>query len=156
MSGRSTGKSDAGTGPAPTPPSLERILQNDLESLAAAAPALAEFLALHGVGADASFACSLALEEIVTNIIKYAFADSGAHEIHFAARLSPEHVVLRFTDDGREFNPLAAPPPDLELLPEERPIGGLGIHLVRNLAQRIEYQRAGGRNTVTAFFSRQP
>jgi len=138
-----------------TPPGLERILTNDLDSLVAATTALEELLARHAVSGETVCSCLLALEEIVTNIVKYAYTDAGVHEIRFAARLTEEHVVLNFSDDGRAFDPLAAPPPDLEQELEERPIGGLGIHLVRQLAARLDYERTGGRNELTAYFALQ-
>ena len=80
----------------------------------------------------------------------------ATHEIRFGARLTADHVVLNFVDDGREFDPLAAPAPDLRRPAEERPIGGLGIHLVRELADRLEYERAGGLNRFTIHFALRP
>ena len=138
---------------AESPPSLERTLTNDLESLVAATASLEDLLTRSAVEDETRFACLLALEEIVTNIVKYAFDDRAPHEIRFTASLTGAEVMLRFSDDGRAFDPLEARPPDLELPPEERPIGGLGIHLVRQLAQRMEYERAAGRNVLTAYFA---
>ena len=111
--------------------SLERVLKNDVASLVAATAEMEELLVRAGVPGEVVYSCTLALEEIFTNIIRHAYADQGAHEVRFAARLAAGHVVLEFADDGREFDPLAARPPDLERPLEERPIGGLGIHLVR-------------------------
>jgi len=51
-------------------------------------------------------------------------------------------------DDGKPFDPLQAPPPDLSLPLERRPIGGLGIHLIRNLMDEVSYARVGGRNVL--------
>jgi len=51
-------------------------------------------------------------------------------------------------DDGRQFNPLELPEPDLEKKLEERPIGGLGIHLVRNLMDELEYRRTHNKNIL--------
>ena len=112
--------------------------------------------AARAVGAEASYACTLALEEVVTNVFKYAYDDSGAHAVRFTAQLTPDHVVLRFSDDGRPFDPLAAPPPDLARPLEERAIGGLGIHLVRKLADALVYERSGDRNLLTARFALRP
>ena len=71
-------------------------------------------------------------------------------------QLAADHIVLQIADDGRDFNPLAAPPLDLDQPLEERTIGGLGVHLVRSLAERVKYQRAGGRNILTTFILRNP
>jgi anti-sigma regulatory factor (Ser/Thr protein kinase) len=156
MNGPNMGESDRHVEAARTPPSLERTLRNDLESLVAATQALEELLDRHAVSPDTGHACILALEEIVTNILKYAYSDRAVHEIRFAASVTASHVVLQFSDDGREFDPLTAPEPDLDLPLEERPIGGLGIHLIRKLADRMEYQRAGDRNVLTVSFALQP
>jgi anti-sigma regulatory factor (Ser/Thr protein kinase) len=135
---------------------LDRTLRSDVASLVAATAELEEFLARAAVGPEAAYACTLALEEVVTNVFKYAYADAGPHEVRFQAEVTADHAVLRFSDDGRPFDPLSAPPPDLARRPEDRPIGGLGIHLVKSLADHIEYRRADGRNLLTARFALRP
>jgi len=132
---------------------FERTLSNGVASLVAATEELEQFLSREAVGAEASYACTLALEEVVTNIFKYAYDDARAHVVRFTAQLTPDHVVLHFSDDGRPFDPLAAAPPDLARPLEERAIGGLGIHLVRKLADAMEYERSGGQNLLTARFA---
>jgi anti-sigma regulatory factor (Ser/Thr protein kinase) len=135
---------------------LERIIRSDVDSLVAATAELEEYLARAAVGTDAAYACTLALEEVVTNVFKYGHSDGGQHEVRFEAEVTAEHAVLRFSDDGRPFDPLAVPLPDLALRPEDRPIGGLGIHLIRTLADRIDYRRTDGRNLLTARFALRP
>ena len=98
----------------------------------------------------------LAFEEIATNVIKYGYDDDLEHEILAEAILSPGALVLRVRDDGHEFDPLRAPPPDLDAAIEDRPIGGLGIHLLRKLAERLSYERVGGHNVLTLWFERKP
>lgn len=131
-------------------------LPNSLEAVGEAHRSLEAFLEGHGVASEATFPILLALEEAATNVIKYAYADSRPHEVALEAELGPDELALRVIDDGREFNPLDAPPPELEKPHEERAIGGLGIHLLRNLARRIEYERVEGKNRVTLFFSVKP
>ncbi len=136
--------------------SIERVLRSDVASLVSVTAELEKRLAEGDVPHEVVYACSLALEEIFTNILRYAYADAEAHEVRFAARLTDDHVVLRFEDGGRAFDPLAAKPPDLRVPPEERPIGGLGIHLVRKIAEEIEYERAGGLNRLTVRIAVRP
>ena len=143
-------------GPSGTRWSIERVLGNDVASLVAVTAELERQLAAQAVPAQVVNWCSLALEEVFTNILRHAHADAGAHEVRFGARLTADHVVLHFEDDGREFDPLAAPKPDLRRPAEERPVGGLGIHLVRELADRLEYERAGGLNRFTIHFALRP
>src|SRR5262245_51247471 len=149
MSAPDDGDAETGVERAADPAAFEQNLANDLESLGIASAALSQLLARHAVSAEASYACTLALEEIFTNIVKYAYADELPHAIRFGARCTPRHVILRFSDDGREFDPLAEPAPDLDRPLEERAVGGLGIHLVRRLADRVEYARIRGHDNLT-------
>ncbi len=136
--------------------SLERVLKSDVASLVSATAELEAMLEEAQVPHEVVYSCSLVLEEVFTNILRYAYADAGAHEIRFAARWTEDHVVLEFADDGRAFDPLAAKPPDLRIPPEERPIGGLGIHLVKKLAEAIEYERKGALNRLTVRIAVRP
>ena len=76
------------------------------------------------------------LDEIVLNVIRHGHDDQGEHEIHVRLRAGPDAVTIMVEDDGKPFNPLDAPPPNLDLPIEQRPIGGLGIFLVKSLDQR--------------------
>ena len=102
-----------------------------------------------GLGADAIFSVNLALDEVVTNVIRYAHDDGRPHPI--VVRLALEQGVLtaQVEDDGRAFNPLDAPVPDIGAGIDDRPIGGLGIHLVRSVMTSVEYRRQDGRNVLT-------
>ena len=132
--------------------SLQLIISNELQSVGAAHRALEEFLKARDVPPNVVFSAILAFEEIVTNVIKYSFQDEREHDIQADLRVGPGELVLRVTDDGLAFDPLGAPPPERKKAFEERPVGGLGIHLVRNLAQRIEYRRVDKKNVLTMFF----
>ena len=96
-------------------------------------------------------ALDLALEECVTNVISYAWNDEREHwmVIRFNADSIQGQVEVEIEDDGREFNPLAAPPVDVAQPLENRAIGGLGIHMVRQLMDRVAYRRENGRNILT-------
>jgi anti-sigma regulatory factor (Ser/Thr protein kinase) len=63
-------------------------------------------------------------------------------------RRTGDSVAVEVEDDGRPFDPLQVPPPDLTLSLEQRPIGGLGIHLIRNLMDEVSYARRDGRNVL--------
>ena len=88
----------------------------------------------------------LALEEHLTNILHYAYPDTGEHRIFVRFEFNPPELRIEVTDDGRPFNPLAHPAPDLSLPLEERPIGGLGIHMIRKSLDHAEYRRENDRN----------
>ena len=90
----------------------------------------------------------LAFDELVTNCIKYAYDDTHDHTIVFVLAFDDHNLNIDVIDDGRPFDPLSAPEPDLSLQLEDRPVGGLGIHLLRKLADNIVYQRRDGSNRL--------
>lgn len=92
-------------------------------------------------------ALHIILDEIASNIVKH----SGADDFELAIRQldDPPGIKLTFSDGGRPFDPLAQSEPDTTLPVEERPIGGLGIMMVRKMASSIEYRQKAGRNVLT-------
>ena len=118
--------------------SWKRLIPNRLEEVEGALLSFESFLASGPVAEKTRFNAMLSLEEAVTNVIKYAFADELEHRIDVEARLGPSEIVIEVIDDGREFDPVSAPPPDFDLPFEERPVGGLGIHLLRKLTSRMD------------------
>ena len=107
------------------------------------------WLAEQQVSFEAMYLVSLAIEELVTNCIKYGYRDSNNHTIDFLLSVSEGTLRLDVIDDGSPFNPLDAPRPDLSLPPEKRPLGGLGLHLLRELADDMRYERRDGTNRLT-------
>jgi serine/threonine-protein kinase RsbW len=103
----------------------------------------------HQLSAELVMTIHLVLDEVVANIINHAYDDSAEHQIRVTLALEGSELGIRVEDDGRAFDPLAAPPPDLDLPLEERPVGGLGIHIVRSVMDAVEYQRDGGRNVLS-------
>ena len=105
-----------------------------------------------GASAKRQFAVRLALDELLSNIVKYAHDDGQVHPV--AVRFEadePAHLVLE--DDGRPFNPLAdAPAPVLAGPVEDRPVGGLGLHLLLSMGLKLDYRRENGRNVLRVDF----
>jgi anti-sigma regulatory factor (Ser/Thr protein kinase) len=91
----------------------------------------------------------LAIEELVTNCIKYGYDDSDDHIIVIVLSISDGSLTMDVIDDGHPFDPLTAPPPDFSLEVQDRPIGRLGIYLLRKLADNISYERNNGTNRLT-------
>jgi serine phosphatase RsbU (regulator of sigma subunit)/anti-sigma regulatory factor (Ser/Thr protein kinase) len=125
---------------------LEITLKNKLSELARLHQTLTEFGQRQGLASKVVHDLTLALEEILTNIISHGYTDDREHEIKVRLRAQPGEVRAEVEDDGQPFNPLEAPEPDTTQSLEERAIGGLGIHLVRNLMDSLEYQRQEGKN----------
>ncbi len=124
-------------------------VKNVFTEIPAANEAASRWLEDHNAPPAADYLANLAIEEFVTNCIKYGYQDSAEHVIEVELRLSNGELVLIVTDDGNPFNPLESPEPDTTLPIEERPIGGLGIYLLRKMFDRMEYTRTEGKNKVT-------
>ncbi|MFP4035143.1 MAG: ATP-binding protein [Desulfovermiculus sp.] len=103
---------------------------------------------------ELSLKIELVLEEIILNIISYAFESGQAGTIKTGCALAaPGLFQVRIIDQGPAFDPLARPDPDTALSLEERNAGGLGIHLVREMADEIKYQRQDGQNILDIMFT---
>lgn len=91
----------------------------------------------------------LAIEEIGNNIVRHGF-DGGPGEIEITLTSESDAITIEISDDGRAFNPLEdAPIPDVEAALEDRPIGGLGVHLVLTMMDEMHYRRVNERNELT-------
>jgi len=93
-------------------------------------------------------AADLALEEHLTNVITYGYADELSHQILVRFEIVEDTFQIEVEDDGNAFNPLERPDPDLTLPLEQRPIGGLGIHLMRQFMDQLSYRRENGKNML--------
>ncbi len=91
----------------------------------------------------------LAFDDLLNNVISYAFRDEDEHEIDIRAELAGNRLTVTISDDGIPFNPLGIKAPDTSLSLEDREIGGLGIHLVRNMVDEISYQRRIDKNVLS-------
>ena len=110
---------------------------------------LAEYhLRKHGISEDDIFAILLGIEEIYTNFVKYNATGEGRIEVAIACQ--PDRVVVTLTDfDSHRFDPREAPPIRLEMPLHERKPGGLGIHIVKQMMNRVEYSYSGRVSTIT-------
>ena len=125
-----------------------RTLGNDLAELPATLDWLEAVLRTAGTGAEQIGEWRLVAEEGLSNIIRHAYADTARHSIEVALELDGGEIRLVLRDDGRPFDPLAAPAPDLDRPIEERSPGGLGVHLVRTLVDCADYRRENGVNVL--------
>jgi len=123
-------------------------LKNNLFEIERLSRIVSEFGEIYNLPPRVIFEMNLALEEILANIISYAHEDRDEHRIIIRLSLKNEVLIAEIEDDGRPFNPLEAPVPDIKKPLEDRPIGGLGIHIVRNLMDGLEYRRREGKNLL--------
>ena len=108
-----------------------------------------EFGDAHGLPDPKVFGINLALDELITNVVMHGFGGVKDPEILVRLRIEAGKLVLIMEDDGRPFDPTQDSKPDLTSEVAERPIGGLGLHLVKNFADRLSYEFVDGRNRVT-------
>lgn len=91
----------------------------------------------------------VAIDELFGNIARYAYSpDVGKATVRFAVEEDPLEVTITFIDNGVPFNPLEKSNPDTHLSAEERPIGGLGIFLVKKSMDMVEYEYKNGQNIL--------
>lgn len=110
---------------------------------------LQRFWADAGLAEGGLFHFELALEEIFLNIASYGVEDGRIPTVRLFLQTRGEDVFMTIEDDGPAFNPLEIPPADTSLSVEERPIGGLGIHLVRKTMDAVDYARVEGWNRLS-------
>ncbi|MBR4467169.1 MAG: ATP-binding protein, partial [Clostridia bacterium] len=95
----------------------------------------------------AQYQISVMIDEIYANIASYSGASQA--EVAFDFDEGSRTVTLTFTDDGKPYNPLEAKEPDTSLSADERPIGGLGIFIVRKTMDEVDYEYREGKNVLT-------
>jgi sigma-B regulation protein RsbU (phosphoserine phosphatase) len=124
-------------------------LTNDIQQV----PQLADFVDMvcEEVGMDMAVAIqmNLAMEEAVVNVMSYAYPVDTVGNVTITAESDGEQLQFTIIDSGTPFDPTAKEEVDTTLSAEERPIGGLGIHLVRQLMDSINYERIDGKNVLT-------
>ncbi|MFZ1009443.1 MAG: ATP-binding protein [Candidatus Sulfotelmatobacter sp.] len=125
---------------------LKLEIKNEVAELKTVMTTLAEFLEVHRVPHRAAYATSLAVDELVMNVIRYAYVDDDAHTIGLDLAIREGQIILRFVDDGRPFDPRTGPALDLNA--EERQAGGMGLLLVLDMVDVLTYQRVNERNCV--------
>jgi anti-sigma regulatory factor (Ser/Thr protein kinase) len=124
-------------------------IRNEVSEIRKLAEAIIAFGEKNRLSAEAIFDAHLALEEVVINIISYGFEEGSEHPILVDFRMEGRELILEVQDDAPPFNPLDVPKPDLKKPLEEHELGGLGIFLVRQIMDSVEYRREGGKNILT-------
>ncbi len=132
-------------------PTLERrlTLPNNIETI----PQLSEFIDIiaEEAGLDMPFTMSLnlALEEAVVNVMTYAYPEGTTGYVDITIIINSEQFICILSDAGTPFDPTLNPEADTTLSAEERPIGGLGIHLVRQIMDEVSYKYQDKHNVLT-------
>ena len=124
------------------------ILLNEISEISKLAGFIEEIGEELSLQPDMVFNLNLVLEEAVSNVILYAYPDGGPQEIHLTAKVCNSALQIVLSDRGVEFDPTQVPDADITLSGEERPIGGLGVYLIRQIMNSVEYKRIDGENVL--------
>lgn len=102
-----------------------------------------------GLGPEAAFAVRLAVEEVCTNVIAHGYGGGASDPVSLTTSRGPGAFMVTIEDRAPRFDPADAPPPVLDADWDERPIGGVGWHLVRELMDEVRYEPVPAGNRVT-------
>jgi serine/threonine-protein kinase RsbW len=125
------------------------IIENNIGELSELAEKIKELAGKWKLTPALTKNINLVLEEALSNIIYYAFNDNREHEIKISLFVKDNCLTIKITDDGIFFDPTARQQPDMSLLAEERPVGGLGIFLISKIMDTVYYSRQKNLNTLT-------
>ncbi len=118
---------------------LEMTREARIENVAVLRDSVEEAARRAGLDEPTCWALKLTVDEACTNIVRYAYANMPAGLIHLECHFDPEAVVVVLTDHGRPFDPNDVPVPDLSANVEDLPVGGLGIHIIRQLMDEVTF-----------------
>ena len=119
------------------------VMRNDIQQI----PTLAEWIEMIGLPQELNMPINLALEEAVSNVMLYAYPGKSGQVLVECDK--SDKLVFTITDSGVPFDPTQQEDPDVTQSAEERPIGGLGIFLVRQIMDDIHYERKDDKNILT-------
>ncbi len=129
-------------------PQLKISAANQLSELPGIIDRVEEFLTTAGEATPRIYKICMIIDELFNNVVSYAFSDSEHHDIELVISSGENGIEMTVTDDGIAFNPLGKAAPDTSVPIEDRPIGGLGLHLIRSMANNINYKRTGKFNIL--------
>ncbi len=124
-------------------------IENDLSEIAKVDEKLDYFAEQFGVPPAIAATFHIIFDDLLNNVISYGFNDKQRHFIDISLELTANSLTVSIADDGVPFNPLAETAPDTTLSIEDRPIGGMGIHIAINMVDDISYQRTADKNVLT-------
>ena len=125
------------------------VLPNDVQEVPKLAGFIDEFCETCGIDMSTTMSLNLAIEEAVVNVMDYAYPNGGKGDVYIEAECDNDVMTFIIRDNGIPFDPTKASEVDTTLSAEERPIGGLGIHLVRTIMDTEEYSYTDGQNVLT-------
>ena len=126
-------------------------LNNDIAEIPQLSAFIDSFAEEAGLDFSLTMSLNLAMEEAVVNVMEYAYPEGTVGKVNISASAEGDDVEFVISDSGTAFDPTAKDEVDIDLGAEDRHIGGLGIHLVRNIMDDIKYERKDGKNILTLY-----
>ena len=127
----------------------EIIIKNQVEELDRVARFIEEIGEELGLDMELQMNLNLVMEEMVSNVIFYAYPEGSDASIELMAESDGKELTFVLSDQGRAFDPTLKEDLDLEKNPAERDLGGMGIFIVKNIMNNVTYQRLEGKNLLT-------
>lgn len=127
---------------------MQIVLSGQPGERADAVRGLEGFCRKHGLSRDVQNAADVAIEEHLTNVLNYGYESGSTHRIVVALKVEDGCLCVDLQDDGKPFDPLATPPVDTSLPLADKPVGGLGVHLMRQFMDELSHTRESGQNVL--------
>ena len=127
----------------------EICIKNKVSELEKVAQFVEEIGEELGLSMELQMNLNLVMEEMVTNVIFYAYPQDEEADIELLAKSDGKELTFVLSDQGKEFDPTAKEDTDLDVNPADRELGGMGIFIVKNIMNKVTYQRLEGKNLLT-------
>ena len=127
----------------------ELRIKNQISELEKVAQFVEEIGEELGLNMELQMNLNLVMEEMVTNVIFYAYPEGVIADIELLAKSDGKELTFVLSDQGKEFDPTAKEDTDLDVNPADRDLGGMGIFIVKNIMNKVTYQRLEGKNLLT-------
>lgn len=124
-------------------------IRNVLPEIVRITTAIEQLAVAQGLDAHDVWPLCVAIDEVLSNVIRYAYTDGAEHDIEVRISIDACAISAQIEDDGKPFDPLSAPPLDVEQHVCNGNVGGLGINIVCTLMNEVAYARIGDRNRFT-------
>lgn len=130
---------------------MKIILKNQISEITRLGEELDKFGIENSIKKELINTINFVLDEVVTNVIMYAYPKDELNFIEIDIDIIDEYIVMKVIDSGKKFDPTQIKDPDISKDLTEREIGGLGIYLVKNSVDKIEYEYIDNKNVLTIY-----
>lgn len=127
---------------------IASVIRADIHEIPGLFARIQRFGADCGIAEAALFKIELALDELINNVIDHGYPGRAPGEIAVRLRCEGDRIDIELSDDADLYDPFGIATPDLDADIEDRPLGGLGVHLVRSLMSEARYRVVDGRNSI--------